>query len=161
MGNDASLRALTQKYFGFLVTEYAFKHDDRINAFDNGYVRYKIEQLDIVNPSIEVWLKSEPKYTRIDVSWLIDKYIDYSAINKSLFEDQLSYYASLFHAHSHELFYDLNDLLLEGIKKLVIRNIKVGKMVTKTNYQYHLASVSQLYYYIKRKDPKWDIAKYL
>ena len=152
---------LTKKHFGFLVREYGFRYDEKINAFDNGYVRYRIEKPDHINPSIEVWLKSEPKYTRVDVSWLIDEYINYSEIDTYLFEDRLAYYASLFRNHSRELFSDLDKLLLKGIKKLVISTLKSNRHITKDNYQYNLSSASQLYHYVKKKDMKWDPRKYL
>ena len=120
MDDDEDVVKLSKKYFWFLVTEYGFNYDEKLNAFDNGYVRYRIERIDRDIQSIEVWLKSEPKYTRIDVSWLIDKYIDRSETDRYLFEDMLSYYAGVFQKYSQELLYDLDELLLDGLKKLIV-----------------------------------------
>ena len=101
------------------------------------------------------------KYTRVDVSWLVDEYINHSEIDRYLFEDTLACCASVFRKYSQELFYDLDKLLVDGLKKLVVSTLKLDKHITKDNFQNNLASVSQLYSYIKKKDAKWNPGKHL
>jgi hypothetical protein len=153
----SDISKLTQRHLGFLVTKYDFRYDEKTNAFDNGYVRFRIEQWDTLEPSIEVWLKSEPKYTRIDLSWIIDEYIDHKAIDKFLFEDRLAYYAKIMREHAQQLFYDVETLLLHGIKKRLISALKVTPPITKNNYPTYIPSdLSKYFHYIKTKDPKWN-----
>jgi|SRR5688572_16940126 len=162
MNESIDIIELTKKYLGFLVTEYGFRHDESTNTLDNGYVRFRVEQLDRLEPSIEVWLKSEPKYTRIEISWIIDKYIDYKAIDKFLFEDRLAYYSKIMRKNAQELFYDLDSLLLYGLKKRFINNLKMNELITKDNFIRNIPpDIVKYFHYIKKKDRKWDLGKEL
>jgi hypothetical protein len=155
--DDLEIVELTKKHFGWLASEHGFKYDEKMNAFDNGYVRYRIERMDQIQPSIEVWLKSEPKYTRMDIDFLIDEYLNYSDMDKYLFEARLEHYSKLFRKHAHELFHDLDKLFLHGVKRLFINIISVDKSLTRDNYLNNLLPGStKLYNYIKKKDRKWN-----
>lgn len=158
MDNGLSdISKITQRHLGFLVNEYGFQYDEKTNAFDNGYVRFHVEQWDKLEPSIEVWLKSEPKYTRIDLSWIIDDFIDHQAIDKFLFEDRLTYNAKIMKEHAQQLFYDLEMPLLKGIKKRFISALKMTPSITKNNYPTNIPSDMLKYlHYIQTKDPKWN-----
>lgn len=157
MNNSIDIVEVTKKHLGFLVTEYGFRHDEKANTLDNGYVRFRVEQLDILEPSIEVWLKSEPKFTRIDIGWMIEEYVDRKATDKFLFEEMLAYYSKIMREHAQELFYDLDSLLLHGLKKLFINNLKMNKLITKDNFFRNIPpDIANYFYYIKKKDPKWN-----
>ena len=157
MNPTKTISELSQKHMGFLVNEYGFQYDQKNNAFDNGYVRFRIEQLDRLEPSIEVWLKSEPKFTRIDLSWVIEEYVDRKAIDKFLFEDRLAYYANVMREHAQELFYNLDKLFLIGLKKLFISTLKMNPSINKTNYSNNIPpDTANYFHYIKKKDPKWN-----
>ena len=160
VSND--LKVLSQKYFGFLVEEHNFRYDKQLNAFDNGYVRFRIEQWDSLSPSIEVWLKSEPKFTRIDLSWLLEDPIHHKAMDKLLFEDRLAYYAQLMRRRADLLFHNIEGLLIEGLKDRFVSEIE-PQVATKN---LDLASklppgLEKYFHYLKQKDPKWDPSKSL
>ena len=162
MNESRDIIELTKKHLGFLVTEHGFKHDENTNTLDNGYVRFRVEKIDRLEPSIEVWLKSEPKYTRIDISWIIDEHIDHEAIDKFLFEDRLAYYSKIMRKHAQQLFYDLDSLLLYGLKKLFINTLKMNGLITKDNFISNIPpEIIKYFHYIKKKDRKWEPGKEL
>jgi hypothetical protein len=74
---EQEFKNLTIKHFGFLVNEFEFAYDEAKNQFDTRAIRISIEKHDRTVPSIIIWFKSEPKFTRILLDWLLEEYIDY------------------------------------------------------------------------------------
>jgi hypothetical protein len=162
MNTTVDINEITKRHLSFLSSEYGFKYDEKTNSFDNGVVRFRIEQLDSLEPSIEVWFKSEPKFTRIDLSWIIDEYVDYKTIDKYLFEDRLAYYAKLMREHAQELFSEPEFVTLNGLKKRFISELKTNKTITEHNYFKLIPpDLVKYFHYIKKKDRMWNPGKEL
>lgn len=157
---ELEFKNLTIKHFGFLVNEFGFVYDETKNQFDTHAIRISIEKYDRIVPSIIVWFKSEPKFTRILVDWLLEDFIDNKETNKLLLEGHLQYYASILKKHLVSLSRNSETMLLKAMKKQFIDYLKVSNL-TKYNFMAELGIFSQNYYYIKKKDMRWNPAKEL
>jgi hypothetical protein len=161
VNDEQFFKELTKKYFGFLSQEYNFGYFEDQNMFDSKAVRIYVEQFDRRLPTISLWLKSEPKFTQITIDWLLEDQINYFEMDKYLLEDCMAYYSKVFRKFSDQLIYKLEILLLPGLKKLLVSLVR-SENLTKNNYLSNLSKeASKYYYYIKKKDSKWDLRKYL
>lgn len=153
---------LINKYFSFLE-KYGFKYISP-NKFEDSRIRILIQfdKMTSISPTITLWIKSEPKFTSIDVTWLLNDYIDYERLRKSKsFESNVSYYANLLHENITRIINqnDMDKLLLKGLKRLFYNIIKFNNL-SKYNLLNNLSGDARKYfYYIKSKDRKWDPTK--
>jgi|GEM_PF-6821568 len=154
-------KELTIKYFNFLVRDYGYKYSEKEIYFENNKTRIYIEQYDHHIPSISVWLKSEPKYTKMLVDNIFTTQIDYAKADKYLQEEYFVYFSELLNANIGLLINYSESTLIKSLKKeLVIRLKSMG--LTKDNYLINLSLSSRnIYNYIKSKDRKWDLGKEL
>jgi hypothetical protein len=153
---------LIDKYFNFLI-EFGFKRVAK-DRFENEKIRlvFEFESTKSVAPTITVWVKSEPKFTSIGLGWLLEEHINYDRLWKSKsFEANVAYYASVLHNNIGLLINGTNDLLIRGLKRLFVNILKSNRL-TKQSFMNNMpAEARQYYYYIKRRDPKWDPGKEL
>ena len=156
---EIEFKNLTIKHFGFLVNEFEFAYDEAKNQFDTHAIRISIEKYDRIVPSI-IWFKSEPKFTRILLDWLLEEFVDYKETDKLLMEGHLQYYANVLKKHLVSLSRNSETMLLAGMKKQFINHLKLHNL-TKSNFMAELGSFSKNYYYIKKKDGRWNPAKEL
>ena len=157
---ELEFKNLTIKHFGFLVNEFGFVYDETKNQFDTRTIRISIEKYDRIVPSIIVWFKSEPKFTGILLDWLLEEFIDNKETNKLLMEGHLQYYANTLKKHLVSLSRNSETMLLTAMKKQFINYLKFSNL-TKYNFMAELGSFSKNYYYIKKKDMRWNPAKEL
>jgi len=157
---ELEFKNLTIKHFGFLVNEFGFVYDETKNQFDTRTIRISVEKYDRIVPSIIVWFKSEPKFTGILLDWLLEEFIDNKETNKLLIEGHLQYYANILKKHLVSLSRNSETMLLTAMKKQIINYLKFSNL-TKYNFMAELGSFSKNYYYIKKKDMRWNPAKEL
>ena len=157
---EQKFKNLTIKNFGFLVNEFGFVYDESRNQFDTHAIRICIEEYDRRVPSVIVWFKSEPKFTRILLDWLLEEFIDDKELGNFLMEGCFQYYANVLKDHLESLSKNSETLLLIGMKKQFINHLKISNL-TKYNFTAELGSFSRNYYYIKKKDVQWNPAKEL
>lgn len=163
MKNDTPFAHLIKKYFGFLETEYGFEYIEGKQIFESGSARVEIDQADYTTPSIKIWFKSEPKFTTLDLNWLLADKIKNDITDKNLLEDNLAYYGNLLRVNFIEMSSNRDNLLLAGLKRLFISECKLHK-IHKENLQREIdgtksSDLRKLYYFIKSKDRFWEPAK--
>ncbi|MBX3038233.1 MAG: hypothetical protein KF758_15080 [Anaerolineales bacterium] len=140
---------LTKKHFNFLSSEYGFSYNESRNMFFNSEMCIFIKYDDLLSPSIQIWLKSEPEFTCLDLRWLLHEKIDRMKIDKNLMADNFAYYSNLFRAHAHQLIYEFRSLIVPTLK-IIFKNMEKNITLEKMSF-----SQKRLYEYIKDKDPMW------
>jgi len=163
MESEYIFSTLVQKYFGFLVTEYEFVYIAKDNTYKNSILGVRIEHIDYVTPAIIIRFLSEPKFTSMDISWILKEEIDHELIDKNLLEDNLVYFSTLLRTHIVELMHSPDKALLKGLKRLFINTCNFNG-ITKKNFATNLNTsadqdLRKYYYYIKKKDRLWDPEK--
>lgn len=151
---------LAQKYFSFLES-FEF-----IRTTSTRYERSKLQiniefnETTSIGPVITFWIKSEPKFTRVELDWLFKEDFDYKKIGKHTSEEAvIAEYAAVLHNHIENLINNPDKLYLKGLKRRFVNIIKSNGL-TKENYLNNIPpSASNHFHYIKNKDRKWDPAK--
>lgn len=162
MMSKKSFTSLTQEYFWFLLDEYGFVFYEKQNMFSNKKIRLYLSEFERTLLQIDIWLLTEPEFTRIDVDWLLKEKIHYDVFNKNLLEENFMYYADLIHRNAHVLIneLELKSLLLLGLKRLFVNIARASipsQQLSIIEYLNNLPSMDKKYYdYIKERDPKWD-----
>lgn len=150
MDRVTQFRELTKKYFWFLVTDFNLYYIEKENLFTNNKVSIYISDFDRLIPNIQLWLKSEPLFTRLSLSWFVSERETASSL-----EDNFAYYSNVFREHAPELINKLDNLLLPALKRFYISLFEMQNMSSeeflKKNFYY-----KQLFDYIKEKDPLWN-----
>lgn len=152
MASEYDFSTLVQKYFDFLATEYKFVYIAKDNMYKNSVLSVHIEHIDYVTPGIIIRFLSEPKFTSMDINWILKEEIDYELINKNLLEDNFAYFSTLLRTHIAELMRDPEKALLKGLKRLFINTCKLNG-ITKKNLATNLNTsadqdLRKYYYYI-------------
>jgi len=162
MPREQNFTELIKKYFLFLVDRYSFLFNEKQNMYSNKKIDIAISEFERTSIRIELWLRSEPNFTQIDIDWLLREQIDYNIINKNLLEENIKYYSELLHKNAYILTDEamFRRILLLGLKKMFI-NIAIGRIPAErlsiAQYLNNLPSMDKQYYdYIKEKDPNWS-----
>jgi hypothetical protein len=162
MSKHQNFTDLIKKYFWFLLNEYGFSFIENKNTFINKKTNILISKTEWVSIRIELWLLTEPDFTKIDIHWLFENQIDRNITDKYLLEENIKYYSELLHKNAYILTDEamFRRTLLLGLKKLFI-NIAIGRIPAEqlsiTQYLNKLPTMDKKYYdYIKERDPNWD-----
>lgn len=124
-----------------------------------------MSQFERISLAIDIWLLSEPEFTRTEIGWLLKDQINYMDIDKNLLEDNFIYYSNLFRKNArlstNEM--QLKALLLPALKKQFINIAKATlPQWTTEAYLNNLPAMDKEYYdYLKDRDPNWDLGKEL
>jgi hypothetical protein len=156
MSNDTD--ALNRQYFGFLETEYGFEYHKGIFSSDDvevqivatGYTAGVLSSIEIY-----VWCKKEPPCTRISFHWILMYYIDaHLYLDDSLLKNYQRL-SSAFQEHASKILFHPSEWLLPAMKihfENMLRGIYRGKLQSLLL----TPSISEMYEYIKSKDPTWN-----
>jgi len=160
MKKEQNVIALTKEYFGFLSKDFDFEYDEKSNVFSNFKISIYITSVEKVLPNIELWLLSEPEFTRIEIGWLLKDQIEYLEIDKNLLEENFEYYSKIFRMNAHILIYDLESLLLPALKKYWVNFAKGYIKGSKTSIDKDFVNLPgwarNLLEYIKIRDAGWN-----
>lgn len=163
MIDENKFNLLTQKYFGFLCSRHGFVYLPEENSFESPDIKIDIwhEKYSAIVKTI--WFKSEPEFTKTDLSWLLNDVIDYKSTDKNSLEDNFEYYSKLLEQYLPELKDNPERLLLNGLKRLFIRICESKKINMKnlpeSLYDAFSSNLREYYDYIKKKDEFWDPSK--
>lgn len=164
MFDQNQFNLLTQKYFGFLSAHHGFVYLPEENSFESPHIKINIWQVDYGTIAIVVWFKSEPEFTRTDLSWLLEDVIDYKSTDKNSLEDNFEYYSKLLEKYLTELMDNPERFLLNGLKRVFLsacetKNINMKNLPVSLYDEAFSSNLRNFYEYIKNKDEFWDPSK--
>jgi hypothetical protein len=152
---------LTNKYFGFLETDFNFVYDRYQNTYEGKTIKVIVGQYERLCPNILIWIKTEPPCTTINLDWLLEDQWDKKETDKYLLEDNFKFYSRWCRDFVNLPIEKIYHLLLKAVKNRLANGIKIQRC-TKYDYQSYLTAFDKdVLLYINRKDPSWDLGNEL
>lgn len=157
----SDIDSLNKQYFGFLENDYGFEYNKgtfstqnmEIQILATGFTAGVLSSVEIY-----VWFKDEPNCTKISFIWIVRYYLNARLYLEDSFNSLLKNYqklSSVFQEYALKILYHREEWLLPSMKihfESVLKEIYRGKLES----MLLTPSISEIYEYIKDKDPNWN-----
>lgn len=157
---NREFRMITNKYFDFLVQKHGFIYNRDKNLYINQEMLIYVFSTNTTIPGVELYLVSEPEFTRSTIEDLLADYIsrmEFRERAKKSLEENFQYFSTLFLQYTKLLFVDTEKLILLHMKRRFVWICRIYGY-TATDYLLRMEPEHQKYYdYIKVKEPNWNI----
>jgi hypothetical protein len=153
--------SLNEQYFGFLESDYGFERDKNVLSTqdiqiliqESGYAAGILSSIEVY-----VWFRDEPKCTRISFDWIAICFLKarlYREESSTSLPRNYQKSSSLFKEYAPRILYHSEEWLVSSMKlhfesmlQSIFRGILQSMLFDR--------SISEMYAYIKGKDPNWN-----
>lgn len=157
MATQSKTQKLTKEHFRFLQEKLGFKYDPTFNTYSNEKICIIISSSRL-EPVVEIWVKSEPRFTTMNFKWYIN-YLEEKELLQSkklgnTLEANFKYFSQLLNKHIKTIIREDRKVLIKVIKLFLMtakRHLRFStRQLIKADEEY-----KKLYQYVKNNDPNW------